>query len=61
VIRQEMLPCRVCGHDTMHETIETRLWFSFFFIPLFPVSRKRTLTRCTECGFTGTHPAQWFS
>lgn len=52
VIQRQMQFCRMCGHDTMHETVESRQWFTLFFVPLFPVSAKRTYTRCSECGLT---------
>lgn len=52
VIRQEMLPCPMCARQTLHEVVERRLWFTLFFLPLFPVSSKRTYTRCSECGLS---------
>lgn len=52
VIGQEMMSCPMCNIATLHETIESRLWFIFFFIPLFPVSGKHTYTRCTRCGLS---------
>lgn len=52
VVGQEMLPCRYCGRETMHEVVESRAWFTFFFIPLFPVGAKRTYRRCVSCGLT---------
>jgi hypothetical protein len=51
VIGRETLPCPLCGRETVHETVESRLWFMLFFVPIFPVSGKRTLTRC-QCGLT---------
>lgn len=56
VIGRETLPCPMCGRETLHEIIESRLWFTFFFLPLFPVSAKRIFTRC-ECGYTTNQPA----
>jgi tetratricopeptide (TPR) repeat protein len=27
-----------------------RHWFTFFFIPIFPISKSRSLTQCPQCG-----------
>jgi len=27
-----------------------RHWFTFFFIPIFPISRSRSFTQCPQCG-----------
>lgn len=43
--------CPVDGRETMHTLIDRRMWFTLFFIPLFPVSRKQTIARCGECGY----------
>lgn len=50
VAGREMSFCPICGRESLQEAVESRLWFTLFFLPLFPVSAKQTLTRC-ECGF----------
>jgi hypothetical protein len=49
VIGRETRFCPLCGRETLHKTVEVKHWFTFFFLPLFPVSGKRTYTRC-QCG-----------
>lgn len=43
--------CQYCGTETTHTLYERRLWFTAFFLPLFPVSRKEIVARCASCGF----------
>ncbi|MCE5198191.1 zinc ribbon domain-containing protein [bacterium] len=43
--------CSYCGRETPHTIYARRMWFSLFFIPLFPVSRKQIIMRCNSCGF----------
>jgi len=52
VIGHEVRYCPLCGRDTDHVTVESRTWFTFFFLPVFPVSAKRIYTRC-GCGLDG--------
>ncbi len=50
IVGQEMIACHICGRETMQQIVEARHWFTFFFVPLFPVSGKRVYRRCTTCG-----------
>jgi len=53
IIGQEMRYCPLCGRETMHVIISRRTWFTLFFLPIFPVSGKRTIARCQVCGYEG--------
>jgi hypothetical protein len=46
-----MLVCQSCGNPAAHRVLEHTRKFTLFFVPLFQVSRKRSLT-CTFCGQT---------
>jgi len=46
--------CSCCGRETVHALYERRLWFNLFFVPLFPVSGKQIVARCSQCGFDET-------
>ncbi len=46
-----MLVCQNCGNPAAHRVQEQTRKFTLFFIPLFRVSRKQSLT-CTFCGQT---------
>lgn len=41
--------CDSCNQDMQLERYETRLWFTFLFIPLIPLSRKQILDYCPYC------------
>ncbi|MCS6859411.1 MAG: zinc ribbon domain-containing protein [Abditibacteriales bacterium] len=51
VLREELRPCRVCQRNTLHVIAETSQWFTLFFIPIFPFSR-RHIRQCAVCGYT---------
>jgi tetratricopeptide (TPR) repeat protein len=42
--------CPQCGQLTTFVPKGVRYWFTLFFIPLFPISGKRPLAECTNCG-----------
>lgn len=46
-----MLVCQRCGNPAAHRVQERITRFTLFFIPLFPISNRRSLT-CTFCGAT---------
>jgi hypothetical protein len=41
--------CTRCGYASAHRVVERVRKFTFFFIPLFPLSTTRVAT-CTYCG-----------
>jgi len=41
--------CEGCGRESQLESYETRLWFTFLFIPLVPLQRKQILNYCANC------------
>jgi len=40
--------CKVCHYDSKWHLISLWTWFDLFFVPLFPVSRKKLLI-CPMC------------
>jgi len=50
-IRQIYYPCSKCSHQTMFTAMETKRWFTLFFIPVIPLGG-RHLIRCNLCGLT---------
>jgi hypothetical protein len=44
-----MLVCGSCHNPAAHRVLLVTRMFTLFFIPLFPVSRRRQMT-CTFCG-----------
>lgn len=47
---QELRPCSHCGRETFHTLEQRQPWFSFFFIPIFPVESPSVMARCNLCG-----------
>jgi hypothetical protein len=45
--------CVQCDQDTVHGIEQRQNWFTLFFIPIFPISGKRTVSRCNLCGKEG--------
>ena len=47
----EMILCNQCGYETYWELLNSRSWFTLFFIPIFPYKTEELLIcpRC-ECG-----------
>ena len=48
-IKQIQYPCPKCAHTTMFTAMESKRWFTLFFIPLIPLGG-RFLIRCNFCG-----------
>ena len=44
-------PCSKCSRGTMHNAIETKRWFTLFFIPVIPLGGS-FLLRCGVCGLS---------
>ena len=42
-------PCPHCGRAVELTSYNTRLWFVVFFIPVFPLHRKRIIDYCSAC------------
>lgn len=47
---QTVQHCRWCHETTLQKFVEQRVWFTLFFLPIFPVSRLTVFMRCTVCG-----------
>ena len=50
VMGQLRYTCKKCQQDAFHSVVRTRLMFTAFFIPLFPIG-KYTTARCNLCGY----------
>jgi hypothetical protein len=44
-------PCSKCARSTMHGVVETKKWFTLFFIPVIPLGGN-LFARCGVCGLT---------
>lgn len=44
-------PCSKCARSTMFTAIESKRWFTLFFIPVIPLGGNH-LIRCNLCGLT---------
>jgi hypothetical protein len=42
--------CARCGNPSAHRLEERIRKFTLFFLPLFPIGRRRTFGTCTYCG-----------
>ena len=42
-------PCSKCARPTMHSRIESKKWFTLFFIPVIPLGTNY-INRCGVCG-----------
>jgi Flp pilus assembly protein TadD len=52
--------CEHCHRTTKLQNYETRLWFSIFFIPVIPLTRKQILNQCPICTWHRAVPfAEW--
>lgn len=45
------ISCPNCHREAMTTISQSRRWFSLFFIPIFPISAKKSIARCNLCGF----------
>jgi hypothetical protein len=50
-IGQVERPCSKCARSTVFTAIESKRWFTFFFIPVIPLGGSH-LVRCNLCGLT---------
>lgn len=50
VLGQAAYECSQCHQVANHAGVRTTRWFTLFFIPLIPFSKKTT-ARCSACGF----------
>ena len=44
-------PCAKCGKHTMQTAVESKRWFTLFFIPVIPLGSSQVV-RCNLCGLT---------
>jgi hypothetical protein len=51
VLGQMERHCAKCARSTVHSAIESRQWFTLFFIPVIPLGSNYAL-RCNLCGLT---------
>jgi tetratricopeptide (TPR) repeat protein len=42
--------CPRCGQDVGMKARHLRTWFTFFFVPVFPISGRKQFTQCPNCG-----------
>ena len=42
--------CEHCDRDTAHVLYRSRIWFTLYFVPLFPVSPGSDVAMCNLCG-----------
>jgi hypothetical protein len=49
VMGQIQYLCPQCRQSSFHTVVHSRRWFTFFFIPIFPIKQKVTM-RCNLCG-----------
>jgi hypothetical protein len=47
-----LLICRACTRPASHAVYRKMRWFTLFFIPVIPLSRKHLL-QCAMCGHVG--------
>jgi hypothetical protein len=50
-IGQVERPCTKCGKHTVQTAVETKRWFTLFFIPVIPLGGNHVV-RCNLCGMT---------
>ncbi len=48
---QRMVACPNCHRDAMTAAVQSRRWFTLFFIPIFPVQATKTIAVCGLCGY----------
>ena len=52
--------CEACRRGAHLTSYDTRLWFTFFFIPVIPLGKKRILDYCASCTTHRAVPlAEW--
>ena len=50
-IKQIQYPCSKCSRQTVFTAMESKRWFTLFFIPVIPLGGSH-LIRCNLCGLT---------
>ena len=50
-IAQQERACPKCVRPTMHALVETKKWFTLFFVPVIPLGGN-FFARCGVCGLT---------
>ena len=50
-IAQQERTCTKCLRNTMHALVETKKYFTFFFVPIIPLGGN-FFARCGVCGLT---------
>jgi hypothetical protein len=50
-INQIQYSCQKCARITMFTAMESKRWFTMFFVPVIPLGSKH-LIRCNLCGLT---------
>ena len=56
-IAQQERTCTKCVRPTMHALVETKRWFTLFFIPVIPLGGNY-FARCGVCGLTSKCTAE---
>ena len=51
VIGQTERHCSKCARPTVHSAIESKRWFTLFFVPVIPLGSSYVI-RCNLCGLT---------
>ena len=50
-IKQIQYPCSKCARPTVFTALESKRWFTLFFIPVIPLGGS-DLIKCNVCGLT---------
>ena len=50
-LKQIQYPCSKCSRQTVFTALESKRWFTLFFIPVIPLGGSH-LIRCNLCGLT---------
>jgi len=56
-IAQQERACTKCVRPTMHAIVETKKWFTLFFIPVIPLGGN-FFARCGVCGLNTKRTAE---
>ncbi len=46
----DAVTCGRCGRLVLINIVSARVWFTLFFLPIFPVGKKRYYEVCPNCG-----------
>jgi hypothetical protein len=50
VMGQVRYTCKKCQQNSFHGIVRSRMYFTLFFVPIFPLN-KITTSRCGLCGY----------